>query len=123
MATTPKQRLMRGAAGQIAEERLKRLQNQNAKLQIEVQRLRGEVGPIEQFRQEVIKCNVTAKLQILAAPIRIGPEIGLTKEQTESIKHALVAACNDLAFENLRPVHECPTCGAKLARPKEKEAE
>src|SRR5262249_9011027 len=97
-----------------AEARLAKMRLQVDRLRMDNKRLRGEVGPIDKLRQEVIGCNTTAKLQILSAPIRIGPELELTLKQIEGIKQELMSVCNDLAFGNLRPIHECPTCGAKL---------
>src|SRR5712691_9801062 len=63
----------------ISKERLKRLTHQNEKLNIEMQRLRGEVGPIEDFKHVVLRANSVVKLQILSVPIRVGPTLGLTR--------------------------------------------
>ena len=117
MAMTPKQRPARGAAGQIAEERLKRLQNQNAKLLIEIQRLRGEVGPIEEFKQEVLRANAVVKTQLLALPYRLSSQMASATDERECTKlmeAAIVQACNDLAFEREQPPETCPTCGGKV---------
>jgi hypothetical protein len=101
-------------AKRISQARLLRLTRQNEKLEIEEQRLKGEVGPIEDFMPMVLRANSLVKGQILSVPIRVGPGLGLTREQIESIKQELVGCCNDLAFERERPVGTCPTCGGKL---------
>ena len=102
-------------AGRISQARLTRLTRQNEKREIEVQRLRGEVGPIETFKQIVLKANAVVKLQVLAVPIRESPALGLTPEQIAALNRALTDSLNDLAFNDelkLQP-DVCPTCGKK----------
>ena len=97
----------------ISKERLKRLTHQNEKLKIEMQRLRGEVGPIEDFKHVVLRANSVVKLQILSVPIRVGPTLGLTREQIAGLNQALTDSLNDLAFNDelkLQP-EICPICG------------
>src|SRR2546426_10625275 len=84
-------------AGRISQARLTRLTRQNEKLEIEVQRLRGEVGPLEEFKQVVLRANSVVKLQILSVPIREGPRLGLSGEQITGLNQALADSLNDLA--------------------------
>src|SRR5438309_1873513 len=83
----------------IAEARLTRLRHQNAKLGLEVRRLKGQVGDVEKHRREVLAANSTVKQQILAVPVRDGPALGLTREQIAGLTQALTECLNDLAYE------------------------
>jgi|SRR5215813_1433901 len=98
----------------LRQERLKKLRHQNSKLALEVRRLKAEVVDGEKMKREVLACNSVVKLQILSAPIRVGPALGLTSEQIEGLNQALVDACNDLAFNKERPLETCPTCGGRM---------
>jgi hypothetical protein len=112
--TTKQDKLSRGTAGRIAEARLKRLTHQNEKLHIEVQRLRGEVGPIEAFKQMVLKANSVVRSQFLGLPHRLSSQMASTADPRECatiLEAAIVRICNDLAFEKERPPQNCPTCG------------
>lgn len=82
----------------IAKERLRRLRHQNAKLALEVKKLKGQVGDVDKHRREVLSANSVVKQQVLAVPIRVGPQLGLTREQVEGIRQALVECLNDLAY-------------------------
>ena len=104
-------------AGRISQARLTRLLRQNEKLGIEVQRLRDEVGPIETFKQAVLKANAVVKTQLLALPYRLADQMATATDSRECrtiLQEAITQACNDLAFERERPPEICPTCGGKL---------
>src|SRR2546426_10359482 len=64
----------------IRLERLQRLRHQNMKLALEVKKLKATIVDGEKVKREVLACNSVAKLQILSAPIRVGPALGLTQE-------------------------------------------
>src|SRR5712692_4782102 len=53
---------------QIRKQRLIRLKHQNAKLALEVKKLKAAVVDGEKMKREVLTCNSVAKLQILSAP-------------------------------------------------------
>lgn len=114
---------------QIRKQRLIRLKHQNSKLALEVRKLKAQVVDGEKMKREVLDCNSIVKLQVLSAPIRVGPQLGLTQEQIAGLSQAIVEACNDLAFERERPPKNCPTCGERIredtthADPREDRAE
>jgi hypothetical protein len=83
----------------LASERLKRLRHQNSKLNLELRRIRGEVGDLDKIRREVLAANAVVKQQVLAVPVREAPILGLTREQTAALLQALTVCLNDLAFQ------------------------
>jgi hypothetical protein len=104
-------------AGRISAARLTRLTRQNEKLEIEVQRLRGEVGPIEEFKQMVLKANAVVRLQFLALSHRLSPTLAPLSDPRDIqriMDESVIQACNDLAFERERPQETCPTCGTTM---------
>jgi hypothetical protein len=110
-------------AARISAARLIRLTRQNEKLAIEVQRLRGEVGPIEVHRQEVLKANGVVRQQILAVPYRLGPQLATTTDPQQCgklLEDALVQCLNDLAYARQVPPSVCPTCHREMKKGEEK---
>jgi hypothetical protein len=84
---------------QIASERLKRLRHQNAKLLLDIRKIKGQVGDLDKIRREVLAANAIVKQQVLAVPVREAPMLGLTREQTAALLQALTVCLNDLAFQ------------------------
>ena len=105
-------------AGRISQARLTRLTRQNEKLEIEVQRLRGEVGPIEVIRREVIRANTLVKGQFLSIGPRLAPQLASMADPREISKlltTEIEQTCNDLAHGTEKNVDEqgrCIFCGA-----------
>jgi Helix-turn-helix domain len=96
--------------------RLQKLQHQNDRLHIELQKLKESWVPRDIFEAEVVRANIAVKLQFLSLGVRLAPDLApmtdiraigrrLTEEMTK--------ICNDLAFENYRAPGYCPTCGRK----------
>ena len=83
----------------LASARLKRLKTQNSKLDIELKRLRGQVGDVEKMKREVLVANQVVKQQVLSVAIRVAPALGLTPEQVAGFNAALTDCLNDLAYE------------------------
>jgi hypothetical protein len=101
----------------IRRERLLKYKLGNAKLGVEVQKLRAQVGNIEDFKQEVLAANATVRQQLLALAFQLPPQLlPLTdvRAMQKLIHDSLVKALNDLAFEPLRVVTECATCGQPI---------
>jgi hypothetical protein len=96
---------------QLRKHRITRVRRQNEKLALELRKAKGELVPREGLVREVLACNAVVKQQILSAPIRVGPGLGLTGEQIKGLSQELVNICNDLAFDRERPPETCPCCG------------
>jgi predicted transcriptional regulator len=98
----------------IRQQRLIRLTHQNAKLALEVRKLKAQVVDGDQMRREVLNCNVTVKTQFLSLGPRMAPQLAPITEPREIAKlltDEVTSICNDLAYERERPVETCPTCG------------
>jgi hypothetical protein len=98
----------------IRRERLLKYKLGNAKLGVEVQKLRAQVGNIEAFKQEVIAANTLVKVQLLAIPYRLNERLASETNPAEVARvltQAITAALNDLAYSREQPVDSCPTCG------------
>src|SRR5438128_2698100 len=107
-------------AGRISQARLTRLTRQNEKLEIEVQRLKGEVGPIETFKQEVLRANAVVKTQLLALPFRLADQLATATDShdcSQILQEAITQACNDLAYGTPAEDGICPCCGQKKEEP------
>src|SRR5437867_501326 len=93
---------------------------QNEKLEIEVQRLRGEVGNIDDFKQEVHKANAVVRQQFLALSYRLSPTLAPLSDPHDIqriMDEAVIQACNDLAFErelSQSQPDRCPYCGRAM---------
>jgi hypothetical protein len=127
MATKPqKDRTARGTTARIGEARLVRLRLQNEKLNNEVRRLKGEVAPVEQIKAEVIRANMTVKVQFLSLGPRLSPALASMSDSHEisrMLTREIEQICNDLAYSKEVPPQSCPTCGAKLSGGTKEEAQ
>lgn len=95
-----KGRAQKSVTLKISEERLKRLRNQNAKLGIDVKRLKGELMPVDDLKREVIKANLTVKTHLLGIPARLATRLsGMTDpwEIEQTLRYEIEQALNDLA--------------------------
>jgi hypothetical protein len=107
-----------------AEARLAKMRLQVDRLRMENKRLKGEVGPIDKFRREVVQCNVTVKTQFAALGPRLAPQLATMADPREIAKlltDEVTSICNDLAYERERPINTCPTCNARLTEKTEVE--
>lgn len=89
---------------QISEERLKRLKNQNAKLVIEVRKLKQILVPIESLKSAVMKANHTVKTNLLGIGPRNATRLAGMQDPAEIsqlITFEIQSALNDLSFANL----------------------
>jgi hypothetical protein len=103
---------------QLRRERLQKYKLGNKKLTVEVQKLQAQVGNIEDFKQEVLSANAIVKQQLLTLAYELPPTLlTLTdaRAMQQLIHDRLVKALNDLAFEPLRVVTACPTCGQPIS--------
>jgi hypothetical protein len=90
----------------LAEQRLIRLRQQNAKLKLELRKLRGQVAPLEDIKRQVLAANQVVKNQLLALPDRLAmPLIYLTdpRDIRRVLREGIVDALNDLAYEKAQP--------------------
>lgn len=86
----------------LATARLKRLNTQNSKLNIELRKLRGQVGDINAHRREVLAANSVVKQQVRALAFRLAPTLAATDDPREVqriLLEAIDECMNDLAYE------------------------
>jgi hypothetical protein len=86
----------------LAEQRLIRLRQQNAKLKLELRKLRGQVAPVDEIKRQVLAANHVVKNQLLALPDRLAmPLIHLSdpRDIRRVLRDGIVDALNDLAYE------------------------
>jgi hypothetical protein len=89
----------------ITEERLKRLRHQNAKLSIEVKRLRGQLAPVEEVKRAVLAANTVVKQRLLALPSKLALQLSLLTNPAEIealLREQLTDTINELAYEQER---------------------
>jgi transposase len=101
----------------IRLERLRRLQNQNERLVLELEKMRHTWVERAVFEAQVVRYNTAVKMELLSLPYQLAPKLLNLAEPTaiQKILHdSIVRALNDLAYgtgERKEESHEDQTDG------------
>jgi hypothetical protein len=106
-------------AAQILQQRRIRLERQNRKLDLEIQRQEQQYGDIEQIRRDVRRANAVVKQSLYQMADRISEHLVMMDDPAE-IEHLLweqiTDACHNLAFADGAGSRDRATTAARHER-------
>lgn len=87
----------------LLKARLENYDQRNQRLELQLETLKGQLVPIEQFKREVITANNRVRVKLMAVPKRVAPLLlGLTElaEIEEVVLTLIQESLRELAYED-----------------------